>query len=71
MENLHDCDVMKRWKEQAEEARAEAVIERRRKRPRRTIENGGTPRTVNAPANEGRVEEASGFSGRRVVLITD
>jgi len=43
MENLHDKEVVKRWQEEAEEAQSEVVTEpRRKKRPRRAIENSET-----------------------------
>lgn len=72
MENVQDNDIIRRWKEEAGEAQAEAVTEpRRKKRPRRAIENGETCGAVNGSANEGRVEETPGFSGRRIVLIPD
>lgn len=72
MENLHDNDIIKRWKEEAEETQAETVTEpRRKKRPRRAIENGKTWETINELVNEERVGEVSGFSSQRVVLIPD
>ena len=72
MENANDNDIIRRWKEEVEEAQAEAVTEpRRKKRPRRAIEKGETWGTVNATVNEGHVGEAPGVSDRRVVLIPD